>query len=332
MKPRPKLPKLIVLRPGPNFASPSYPESPQCREAFDVRKLRKVPDDADLVYVDSTITSVRACEKPYVVLVGGNWWWELRNRKPKLDRVVETLKGARMVLCLSKFLADFVEHRVKAGNTAYLPGGLWGTDHVQFKVNPKRFRAKKHYRIQGRPLISMGISMVGDIKYRGIGLFLEATREVVRRHNARVVCSGRLVGRTKLVRSWERKYGLEYINWKRDPDFSTGTGDRAWPRLLHQSDVFVHPSTWDAWGCVVADAMMTGVPSIVFTGHGSEEVGDTPFGVAPDDPQGMATVLDRLLTNESERRQWGQRSLAESKERMRDHRNDFRDRLLEALK
>jgi len=326
-------PTLEIYRPGRNINVRAYPESKQVRNLFRVNKVAQLSGKADLVYVDSLIAAARVSKRPYAVLIGGNYWWEYRMNKDKLRKVIKTLQGARVVICLSQFLANFVEKQVGQGNTVALPGGLWGTEHVAFKVNPKRFTVKADYKIEKHtPLVVMGINLAGDIKYKGIPIFLEAVKHVLKKHKARVVCSGRLMGEKKLADEWSRRYGLEFVNWKRTSNFVDGLGDKKWPQLLTSADVFVHPSMWDAWGCVVADAMYSAVPSMVFTGHGSEEVGETPIKLNPNDPTHMANSLDRLLSSISERKLLGESHRREAIVKTGVHRNDFANILLEALR
>ena len=327
-----KPPILEIYRPGSNFHIRAYPESPQVAKVFNVRKVKQLSGKADLVYVDSRLTTVQNYTRPYAVLVGGNWWWELKGQTDRLERVVGVLRRAKVLICLSEFLAKYVEKRVCGKNTVALPGGLWGAGHVGFKVNPNRFVRKADYKIEARrPVIVMGINLVGDIKYEGIPIFLEAVKAVLKKHNARVICSGRMMGKRKLVAAWAKQYGLEFVNWHRSPDFVEGLGDTKWPKLLSSADVFVHPSMWDAWGCVVADAMYSAVPTMVFEGHGSEEVGDTTIKLNPKDASYMAESLDHLLTWEGERKSLGEKHRAEAMTKTKIHRNDFRDILLKAV-
>jgi glycosyltransferase involved in cell wall biosynthesis len=323
--------KLEIYRPGKNYKVRAYPESAQVARHFHVKKVKQLSGKADLVYIDSLLTAIQNYKKPYAVLIGGNWWWELRANPDKLQRVINVFRKAKVLICLSRFLAEFVETRVNANNTVALPGGLWGTEHVRFKVNPKRFVAKTDYNIEHRPLVVMGINLVGDIKYNGIPIFLEAVKGILKKHNARIVCSGRMVGKQKLANKWKKDYGLEFVNWHRQPSFVDGIGDKNWPQLLTSADVFVHPSMWDSWGCVVADAMYSAVPSMVFTGHGSEEVGNTTVKLSPDDPSHMADSLDRLLSSVSERKLLGASHRDEAIVKTMVHRHDFANILLKAV-
>ena len=75
--------------------------------------------------------------------------------------------------------------------------------------------------------------------------------------------------------------------------------------------VFVHPSSMEAFGLSVAEAMASGCPVIVArAGSLPEVVGDAGVIVPSDDSAAFTVALARLLESESERYALGQRATA----------------------
>lgn len=100
-----------------------------------------------------------------------------------------------------------------------------------------------------------------------------------------------------------------------------GIGDRvAWPgavegeeleRLWHRTDLLVHPSRSETWAQVVAQAHAHGIPTVVGEGTGAVEAlrgtgcGDLPGVAVPvEEPEGLAGVLRRWLTEPDLREAW----------------------------
>lgn len=314
---------------------PLFTDGPAVRDRFDVTRGPSIPKPwPDLVVYETDHVMAINISHPYVLVVSGFWPKESTHRS-KRRQITRAMVKARSVICASKFLKRQVQVNFKARRAMALPGGLWGTDHVRFKVNPARFKPKAHYHQHRKgPLVVMSISLAAEIKWRGVELFLGAADEVLRQHNARVVCRAMVRGRGDLVKQWGEQYGLEFSQWKRGDgfDFTKGLGDTGWPKLLRRADLFVHPSTWDAWGCVVADAMFSAVPSLVFEGTGSAEISDVAVKVPPNNAARITTAVDRLLSSTpAEREEYGNALRVEAMKKNEKHRGDIADALQAAL-
>jgi glycosyltransferase involved in cell wall biosynthesis len=77
--------------------------------------------------------------------------------------------------------------------------------------------------------------------------------------------------------------------------------------LMRRAAVFVFPSRYEGFGLPPLEAMRLGTPAIVSTTGATPEVcGNAAPAVRPDDAEGLAEVMDRLLRSDAERRHWAQ--------------------------
>lgn len=302
-------------------------DGPITHNMFSVTKGPKVPSDTDLVFSETDLLLNRNHSKKYIPFVIGDFWLEYKGKK--LQNLIEIFNNATAVMCASKFIKQYLDKRLSnKANTFVLPGGLWGTDHVQYKVCPDRFTKKETYEIGERPIISMCMSLLGKQKYEGISIFLDATKDILRSYNAKVVCYGRSFGNQDSIKYWQSLCDFEYVQWRRKENFTEGYGDQEWPKFLTTSDIFVHPSLWDAWGCAVADAMYSAVPTIVFSGTGSEEVGFTTIKPPPNDVGEIRDAIFDLLSSERLRMVAGQAHNKEAIENNEVYRGNFAKELI----
>ena len=68
-------------------------------------------------------------------------------------------------------------------------------------------------------------------------------------------------------------------------------------RLMRDADLFVLPSLHETFGCVLIEAMASGLPSVATRVGGVPEVlpGEAGELVAPQDPQALAAAIERGL-------------------------------------
>ncbi len=75
---------------------------------------------------------------------------------------------------------------------------------------------------------------------------------------------------------------------------------RSW--LLHHARLLAYPSLDEGFGFPLLDAMATGLPIVASTcGSIPEVAGDAAVLVAPDDVDGLASAIDRVLSDDAER-------------------------------
>jgi glycosyltransferase involved in cell wall biosynthesis len=87
------------------------------------------------------------------------------------------------------------------------------------------------------------------------------------------------------------------------------------------ADLLVHPARHETWGMVVTEALARGIPAVVADGTGAVEAltsgGGMPGATVPaGDPDALAAVLRRWLTDSSMRDQW-RRCALEARPRLR---------------
>ncbi|WP_163782264.1 glycosyltransferase family 4 protein [Myxococcus vastator] len=89
--------------------------------------------------------------------------------------------------------------------------------------------------------------------------------------------------------------------------------DAVFYELMRRAAVFVFPSRYEGFGLPPLEAMRLGTPTIVSTAGSLPEVcGDAALSVGPDDANGLARALDRLLHSPEERRALAERGKAQA--------------------
>ncbi|NVI99579.1 glycosyltransferase family 4 protein [Myxococcus sp. AM009] len=89
--------------------------------------------------------------------------------------------------------------------------------------------------------------------------------------------------------------------------------DAVFYELMRRAAVFVFPSRYEGFGLPPLEAMRLGTPTIVSTAGSLPEVcGDAALSVGPDDANGLARALDRLLHSPEERRALAERGRAQA--------------------
>jgi glycosyltransferase involved in cell wall biosynthesis len=77
--------------------------------------------------------------------------------------------------------------------------------------------------------------------------------------------------------------------------------------LMRRAAVFVFPSRYEGFGLPPLESMRLGTPAIVSTTGATPEVcGEAAPAVRPDDAEGLAEAMDRLLRSDTERRRWAE--------------------------
>lgn len=282
-----------------------------------------------LVYCETGIFDIEKYLDQYNcgVFIGGNYWIEFADDSQRLERVERILRRCHVVVCISQYMSRVVKSKLNIGNVAHLPGGMWGLPHLGYKVNPHRFVKKQTYEITGRPIVALCVSLAIEQKYKGLIHFLRSVRDIAEKHDVQYVCYGRMKGRDDLLWKIKKAYkNFEYHHWARQGDtydFTSGLGDLKWPEALNQSDLYVHPSYLDTWGCAIADAMCTGVPALVYNMLGPMEVGNTYVKINPKRVDILRKMFEKLLLSADYRKKVGESMYKEMARKMIEHRDDF---------
>lgn len=104
--------------------------------------------------------------------------------------------------------------------------------------------------------------------------------------------SGRVEQRVARLRM--EGHDVRSLGYQADPVFY---------ELMRRAAVFVFPSRYEGFGLPPLEAMHLGTPTIVSNAGALPEVcGDAALSVRPDDAEGLAQAIDRLLKSPDERR------------------------------
>ena len=322
--------KLLVLQGKRNFDVKTYVESKEVGEHFDVFKEQKIMGNPDLIYCQSYGPfgdDLINTPIPYLIHLGGNPWLEFAGKR--LKKTEKLLLSAAHVACVSNFLAGEVSKGLKGrGSVLGLPGGLWGMSHTPLGPSITRFNKKRDYNLHKPVNIVMSFSLARtllSVKWMGIEIFLKAAKELIKKWNIKITCPAKGRGDFEKLGEWA-EYGFEFIQ----SHHLDGNPDR-WPEYLEQADLFLHPSTFDCWPRVVAEAMMVGVPTLVFDVTGNGEVGKTTYKVKPENVGQMVEKIDCLLSDERERRLMGIAHRYEAESNNEKHKGDYARLLLNVL-
>jgi glycosyltransferase involved in cell wall biosynthesis len=83
--------------------------------------------------------------------------------------------------------------------------------------------------------------------------------------------------------------------------------------LMRRATVFAFPSRYEGFGLPPLEAMRLGTPAIVSTTGATPEVcGEGAPAVRPDDAEGLAEAMDRLMGSDAERRRWAEAGRAQA--------------------
>jgi len=326
-------PKLLVLQGERNFKIPTYVESNSVREYFDVVKSSKYGGDPDLVYCQAyggLHKELMKCRAPLVLHTGGSPWLELTGER--LAQVTEVARKAARVVCNSRFLEGVFRENLGTDNITRLPDGLWGLDHTPIGPMPHRFKPKEDYSTQNGEFVCVMSIILKDNqvkrnKWQGVPLFLEAVEKVARRNHVRFICAGRGSQKFPHLTEWRTRHNFHFV-----PSHHLDDGEDYWPELLRRADLFVHPSMFDCWPRVVADAALIGLPGIVLDATGNAEISGVYPAIEPHDFVTMSAEFERLVASKIHREVEGVGALHEALDRTDQHRGDYARILLEVLK
>ncbi|MCP3140454.1 glycosyltransferase family 4 protein [Pyxidicoccus xibeiensis] len=91
--------------------------------------------------------------------------------------------------------------------------------------------------------------------------------------------------------------------------------DAVFYELMKRATLFAFPSRYEGFGLPPLEAMRLGTPTIVSTAGSLPEVcGDAAVAVGPDDAEGLARTIERLLGSPAERRALSERGKARAAE------------------
>ena len=146
---------------------------------------------------------------------------------------------------------------------------------------------------------------VGSIEERkNLLLLVEALRRAKRKFH--IVAVGRSTAYCDRVKALAQEWGIaDYCHFHHNVPFAD------LPSVYRLARVFVYPSRIEGFGIPLLEALNSGVPVIGCTGSCLEEAGgEGSIYVGPDDADGMADAVERVLSDDSLR----QRMIADGRE------------------
>jgi glycosyltransferase involved in cell wall biosynthesis len=318
-------PRLHILQSKRLLPVISFVESPSVKRYFRVTKSDQLTSDADLMFCQTftdppTLDRLLESKVPSVIHLQGDVWYEMReiHHNPELlKRINAALEKAKLVVCISRFLARIAAAELETSSLAFLPGGFWGMDHTRFGVMPALFPTKPIGNTQPQTVV-MQISLNLPRKYAGIPVFFDAIGKW--RGRISFLCVGDLQGQSALAVDWRDQYGIQFM------DFT-----EKWPELLCQADLYVHPSLYDTWGRSVAEAMCAGLPVLTFPRGGVPEISAKLRFCDPDAPEEIAGQFDALIDSLAQRRQVGAELHREALAKTETHRDNYARLLFQCL-
>ncbi len=149
-------------------------------------------------------------------------------------------------------------------------------------------RVHKSYGLPERFVLS-----VGTIEERK-NLML-AVKAIEKLPDVHLVAVGKSTDYAEMVKDYIETHGLaDRVHIIHNLKF----GDL--PVLYHMASLFVYPSRFEGFGIPIIEALSAGVPVIAATGSCLEEAGGVhSIYVGPDDVEGMAAAMQRVLSNEN---------------------------------
>lgn len=103
---------------------------------------------------------------------------------------------------------------------------------------------------------------------------------------------------TRVARMRSEGHDIRALGYQSEPVFF---------ELMRRATVFAFPSKYEGFGLPPLEAMRLGTPAIVSTTGATPEVcGDAALAVRPDDADGLAEAMERLLGSDAERQHWSE--------------------------
>jgi len=212
--------------------------------------------------------------------------------------LTRSLMLADRVVCVSGFTRDELLSRFPeaAGRTHVVHNGV---DHV----GAERLDATGEAFVRALALPKDFVLYAGSLDVRkNVGLVLDALERLrARGRKAALVMAGQSwfgSGAVEKRVGRMRAEGFEILplGYQSAPVFY---------ELMRRAAVFVFPSRGEGFGLPPLEAMRLGTATIVSTAGSLPEVcGDAAPAVGPDDAEGLADAIDRLLRSPQERKHW----------------------------
>ncbi len=208
---------------------------------------------------------------------------------------------ADRVICVSAHTRDELLARFPevAGRTEVVHNGV---DHV----SAERLDATGQDFVRALALPRDFVLYAGSLDVRkNVGLVLDALERLrARGRPASLVLAGQSwfgAGpvETRVGRMRAEGFDIRPLGYQAAPVFY---------ELMRRAAVFVFPSRGEGFGLPPLEAMRQGTATVISNAGSLPEVcGDAAPAVGPDDAEGLAATIDRLLRSPEERRSWAEK-------------------------
>ncbi|MDY7230476.1 glycosyltransferase family 4 protein [Hyalangium rubrum] len=215
--------------------------------------------------------------------------------------LTRSLMIADRVVCVSAHTRDELLARFPevADRTVVVHNGV---DHV----DAERLDATGETFVRTLALPKDFVLYAGSLDVRkNVGLVLDAMERLrARGRSVPLVLSGQSwfgsgAVETRVGRMRAEGFDIRPLGYQSAPVFY---------ELMRRAALFVFPSRGEGFGLPPLEAMRLGTATIVSNvGSLPEVCGDAAPAVGPDDAEGLATAIDRLLRAPEERRQWAEK-------------------------
>jgi glycosyltransferase involved in cell wall biosynthesis len=220
--------------------------------------------------------------------------------------LTRSLMLADRVICVSAHTRDELLARFPevAGRTQVVHNGV---DHV----DAERLDATSDAFVRALALPSDYVLYAGSLDVRkNVGLVLDALERLrARGRKASLVLAGQSwfgsgAVEQRVGRMRAEGFDIRPLGYQSEPVFY---------ELMRRAAIFVFPSRGEGFGLPPLEAMRLGTPAIVSNvGSLPEVCGDAAPAVGPDDAEGLAEIIDRLLRSPEERRSWAEKGLQQA--------------------
>jgi glycosyltransferase involved in cell wall biosynthesis len=201
---------------------------------------------------------------------------------------VDIIVASRFMLEMAKKSFIFANHRIH-----YIP---FGVDTTIFKQMALTGLRTKHNIDPNNLVISFRET---NIEYKGLTYIKEALRRVSLKAYATPITL-LTVNQKGLLKEFEDKFQIV--------ELGVVTDELVMAEFYNCSDMFLMPSTAEAFGMMAIEAMACGIPVIAFEGTSLPEVIFAPAGgvcVPMKDSDALYASIDRLLKNPEKRKAIG---------------------------
>jgi glycogen synthase len=162
------------------------------------------------------------------------------------------------------------------------------------------------------------VLFVGRMERRkGVDLLLTAAVKILKDHpNVEFVLAGKDTPNTETGKTYREAFIQEHSSESdilRRVQFAGAVTEAELYQHYADSDIFCLPSRYESFGLVLLEAMMFGKPVIGCAIGGMQEiveVGSTGYLADPDDAASLEKCIRRLIEQDAERHQFGERSRA----------------------